>query len=468
MPVYNVMDYGAAGDGVQNDARAIQKAIDACHKAGGGMVLVPGGKVFLSGTVTLKSHVNLHVEYGTKVLASPDPADYPNTDLRCMIEARGACNIALTGGGTIDGNGRRFIEGDLTYIYQPMDPALRARLVGLLDCRGVTVRDLTLLDSANWCLHLVGCEDVVIHGLRILNDLKMPNCDGIDPDHCRNVRISDCHIQAGDDCIVLKTTAGYRQFGPTENITVTGCTLISTSAAIKIGSESTQDFRNLVFQSCVIRNSSRGLAIQLRDQGNVENVVFANMTVETRLFEDHWWGKAEPIYVTAIRRFRDEPDSYPEWNPTGAIGRVRHVRFSNLLCSGENGAFLSGNPDSPLEDIVLDNVRLEVDKWTKWPGGRHDYRPCDKAGPAFRDPRKDPGLVDHPTAGVFIQHARDVVLHGVTVAWGSERPPYFRHALEANNVDGLRLEGFSGQPAHPGDDARRLDQVHLSNEGSQL
>ncbi len=464
MPVYNVIDFGAAGDGVQNDARAIQKAVDACHAAGGGTVLVPSGKVFLSGTVVLKSHVNFKVDHGARLLGSPDLADFPNADLRCLIEARGANDIALTGGGTIDGNGKRFIVEDLKYIFQPQPEGLRPRLIGLLDCHQVSVRDITLTDSANWCLHLVGCEDVTIHGIRILNDLKMPNCDGIDPDHCRNVRISNCHIRCGDDCIVLKTTQAHRRFGSTENITVTGCTLMSTSAAIKIGSESTQDFRNLVFESCVIRGSSRGLAIQLRDQGCVENVVFANMTVETRLFEDHWWGKAEPIYVTAIPRFRGDPESYPEWNPSGAVGRIRHIRFSNILCRSENGAFLAGCADSPLEDVVLDNVRLEVDKWTKWPGGRHDYRPCDKLGSAFRDPRNDPGLVEHPTAGVFIEQARDITLRDVRVAWGATCPSPFRHALEAHDVDGLRLADFRGRSAHPDrDEPRLLNQVRLAD-----
>jgi hypothetical protein len=455
MSTFNISDHGAAGDGVHLDTGTIQRTIDACHAAGGGTVLVPGGKTFLTGTVTLKSHVNFHLEHGARLISATEPADFPNDDLRCLIEARGAHDIALTGGGTIDGRAKLFMAEDLKYIYAPRG-TWRPRLIGLVDCRQVTVRDLTLADAANWCLHLVGCEDVVVHGLRILNDLKVPNCDGIDPDHCRNVHISDCHIEAGDDCIVLKTTKEYTRFGPTENITVTGCTLISTSAAIKIGTESTQDFRNLVFDACHIRSSSRGLAIQLRDQGNVENVLFANCTVETRLFEDHWWGKAEPIYVTALHRFQHSPDALPAWNPTGAVGRVRKVRFSNILCRGENGAFLAGSPDSPLEDIVLDNVRVEVDKWTKWPGGRHDRRPCDVLGSAFRDPKDDPGLLAHPTAGVFIEHARDVLLRDVRVAWGTNRPEYFRHALEAHHVEGLELVRFRGEAAHPDRAAAQL------------
>jgi hypothetical protein len=446
-----ITDFGAIADGQTLSTAAIQQAIDACHANGGGQVVVPAGQTFLTGTVTLKSRVELHVETGARLLGSANIEDFPSTDLRCLIEGRDAEDVALTGLGTIDGQSQKFVVRDLQYIWEPVGYAKRPRLVGFQNCRRVTISQLTLSNSVNWTLHMIGCENVDIHNLRILNDLKFLNCDGINPDHCRNVRIANCHIEAGDDCIVLKTTKEHTHLGPTENITVTNCVLVSTSAALKIGTESVCDFRNIVFSNCVIRNSSRGLAIQLRDQGNVENVIFSNMIVETRLFEDHWWGKAEPIYVTAIHRFASEkdPSVLPPWNPTGALGRVRNIRFSNILCRGENGLFIAGSPDSPIEDLVLDDIRVEVNKSSKWPGGRHDRRPCDALGPSFRDPTKDPGLTEHPTSGVFIEHARDITLRDVRVHWGENRPPYYRHALHARHVDGLALDRFRGEAAHP-------------------
>lgn len=452
--LFDIAAHGARGDGATNDSVAIQRAIDACHEAGGGTVVVPSGRTFLTGTVSLRSHVHLLVEAGARLISAEDPGDFPNADLRCMIEARDCEHIAVTGFGVIDGRAKLFMAEDLGTIYRPKDPKWRPRLIGLVGCRHVTFRDITLRDAANWCLHMSGCEDVVIHGIRIFNDLKVPNCDGIDPDHCRNVHISDCHIESGDDCIVIKNTARFRDYGPTENIIVTGCTLMSTSAAIKIGSESVDDFRNLVFNACTIRSSSRGLAIQLRDQGNVENVIFSNMTVETRLFDEHWWGKAEPIYVTAIPRFgeRAQASELPDWNPDGGLGRIRNVRFSNILCRSENGAFIAGSPRSLIQDITLDNVRLEIDKWTKWPGGKHDRRPCDKIGADFRDPTQDPGLAEHATSGIFIQHARDITVRNSKIVWGKTRPDYFQHALEAENASGLKLENFTGEAAHPSRD----------------
>ncbi|MCC5828836.1 MAG: right-handed parallel beta-helix repeat-containing protein [Phycisphaeraceae bacterium] len=455
MADFVITDYGAAGDGQSYDTGAVQRAIDAAHQAGGGRVVVPGGRVYLSATFRLRSFVELHLEPGSRIIGGPEKADYPNASLRCLVEAVDCDCIAITGMGEIDGQAHLHMVEDLKYIYRGNE--WRPRLMGLIRCRRVTIRDVTLRNSANWGLHMTGCEDVVIHGIRILNDLKVPNCDGIDPDHCRNVRISDCHIECGDDCIVLKNTKEFGGYfsepdcGPTENITVTGCTLISTSAAIKIGTESVSDFRDIVFDGCVIRSSSRGLAIQLRDQGNIENVIFSNMIVETRLFEKHWWGRAEPIYVTALRRFgQADREQLPDWNRDNRLGRVRHVRFSNVLCRGENGVFIAGSEDSPIEDLILDNVRVEIDKSSKWPGGMYDRRPCDALGPAFRDPEQDPGLFQHPTCGVYCDHAQDVRLRGVEVVWGKNRPDYFSSALKARHTRGLVLDGFRGKAAHQG------------------
>jgi hypothetical protein len=173
------------------------------------------------------------------------------------------------------------------------------------------------------------------------------------------------------------------------------------------------------------------------------------MIVETRLFDEHWWGKAEPVYVTAIPRFGGFRENLPAWNPGGRLGRVRNIRFSNILCRGENGVFIAGDGASEIENVVLDQVSIEIDKRTKWPGGRQDRRPCDSIGPAFRDPRQDPGLREHPTSGIFIEHARDIRVRDCEVRWGKNRPAYFHHALEASHVSGLKLDNFVGGSADP-------------------
>lgn len=426
--MHNILDYGAIGDGAVNDAPAIQRAIDTCAAEGGGVVWVPGGHTYLTGQLTLRSHVTLNLVSGATLLGSLDPADYPEG---ALIQADGAENLAITGTGTIDGQGVKFMREDRTYIYA-LDRLrdFRPRFIMLTRCRNVTLRDVTLRDSALWCVHLLGCEDVLIQGIRILNDLKVPNCDGIDPDRSRNVRISDCYIQAADDAIVLKARAGYDELGPCENITVTGCTLLTRSAGLKIGTESHGDIRNVVFDSCVVLGSSRGVSIQLRDGGNVENIICSNLIMRSELLYHEYWGKSEPIYISAYHR-----------RPGSPLGRVRHVRVSNVLCQGENGLFIGGSEDSVIEDVALDNVRVEIGKTSQWPGGLYDRRPYGGGD--------ETGVYAHRNAGVYVERARDVALRNVRVAWGERRPDYYGPALECHDVEGLELAGFQGQAAHP-------------------
>lgn len=446
---FNVLTYHAIGDGITNDAPAIQAAIDACTAAGGGTVLLPAGRTYFSGTLQLKSNVELHVERGATLLASGNLADYPphlhsNTltngaveedDLppRAFIIAYQAHRVAISGGGVIDGNGRSFVGEDLGYIYQ-MAGALqyfqRPFTLFLIGCNHLTMRDITIRDGAFWTLRLTGCEDALIHGIRILNDLKLPNSDAIDLDRCRNVRISDCHIEAGDDAICLKTNRGTAAFGPCENITVTGCTLMTTSSALKLGNESYGPMRNIIFDACIIRSSHRGLSLHLGHPGDIENVIFSNIIIETRLFHHLWWGRGEPIYISAA-----------PWN-VAKTGRIRHIRFSNILARSENGVFIQGWEPGLIEDIQLENVRLELDKWSKWPGGRQDFRPCPGGEAA--------GMPDHPTVGFFINNATNVTLRHCQLVWGQNPPDYFHHALEATGVvTGLTLENFQGESAHP-------------------
>ena len=451
MAIYSIVDFGAVGDGETLDTKAIQKAIDACTAGGGGTVLVPSGRTYLSGSVWLKSNVELHVERGATLLGSANIDDYPAYAWprakkgTTFLAAEGADRVAVTGGGVICGNGKAFMESLDRYHYK--GKRQRPHTLSFDGCTNVTFRDVTFEDGANWTLALSQCVDVVISGIRILNDLALPNCDGIDPDHCRNVRISDCYIQAGDDCIVIKNRAECPDGGPSENITITNCVLVSTSTAIKIGTESIDDFRNITVQNCVIRGSNRGLSIQLRDHGNVENVLFANCLIETRFFSPGWWGRAEPIYVTAIHRA-----------PGTKLGRVRNVRFSNVLCRSEAGVFIAGSEDSPIEDLVLDNVRVEIDKWSKWPGGVQDRRPCMSPNTDFGiAPEKDVGLRPYPTAGVFAEHATRLTLRNVDVVWGANRQDSWKHALEAHHCDDLRLVDFRGEAAAEGVEATRIE-----------
>jgi hypothetical protein len=410
---FDITDFGAVGDGVTDDAPAIQAAIDRCSGSGGGAVLVPSGGRHLTGSFVLKSNVNLVLGTGAELLASTDRGHYQRDTL---IHAQDAQNLSISGRGTIQGQGRSFMREELPHIYRA-EP-WRPRLMILENCRNVRLTDFTIRDSPLWTVHLAGCDDVAIRSLTILNDRRIPNCDGIAVDSSRNVRISDCHIEAGDDCIVLKALETYARYGPCENVTVHGCTLESTSAALKIGTETVNDIRNVVFSGCVIRDSHRGLAIMLRDGGTVENILFSDMIVETRYFHPDWWGAAEPIHVTALPRTAQTPP-----------GRVRNVRFSNILCRSENGALLHGFPGSAPDDVRLENVRITLERRTDQAGERQDLRPSHLEG-----------LSQRPAAGVYGRHVRDLVMDGVIVHWGDGIGA--GNALDLEHVSGLENRHF--------------------------
>lgn len=388
--IYNVVDYGAVGNKMVDDAKAIQKAIDECSAQGGGTVLLPANHTFMSGPLCLKSNVNLHLEATAVLIANPDESIYnlsafgENRGEGMMwICANGADNISITGKGTIHGNGIAFMgkELDDSYELKPVttfDP--RPHVLTLIDVDNLTIRDITIRDGAYWTVHLIGCNGAVIDGISLLNNLKIRNGDGIDLDHSRNVRISNCHITSGDDCICLKNRREFEQYGPCHDITVTNCVMTSRSCAIKIGSENMDSIYNVVFDNCIITRSNRGLGIQNRDEGTVTDVMFSNIIMDCQLWSDVWWGKAEPIYVTSYPRangnHKDANWRFPKGETVGRCGEVSRIYFNNIVANSENGCFVGGDVEGKVNNVHFSNVRLVRKKVTAYEGGAIDLRPC--------------------------------------------------------------------------------------------
>ena len=388
--IFNVMDYGAKGDETTDDAVAIQKAIDDCSAQGGGRVLLPSSYTFMSGPLCLKSNVDLHLEATATLIANPDEAIYnlsafgENRGEGMMwIYANGADNISITGKGTIHGNGIAFMgkELDDSYELKPVttfDP--RPHVLTLIGVNKLSIRDITIRDGAYWTVHLIGCDGAVIDGISLLNNLKIRNGDGIDLDHSRNVRISNCHITSGDDCICLKNRREFEQYGSCHDITVTNCVMTSRSCAIKIGSENMDSIYNVVFDNCVITRSNRGLGIQNRDEGTVTDVVFSNIIMDCQLWSDVWWGKAEPIYVTSYPRangnHKDANWRFPKGETVGRCGEVSRIFFNNITAVSENGCFVGGDVKGKVNNVYFNNVRLFNKKVTDYKGGQIDLRPC--------------------------------------------------------------------------------------------
>jgi len=444
--VYNIVNFGAVANTQTDNARAIQKAIDAASASGGGKVVVPAGGVYMAGPFDLKSNIVFEVEVNAKVLANPDEKVYTKSAFRdnkgegtIWIGGERLQNVTICGSGTIDGNGISFMgaEFDDSYVLKPfqvVDP--RPHLLTIVGGKNIRIRDLTIRNSAYWTVHLIGCDDVAIDNITLLNSLKVRNSDGIDLDHSKNVRISNCYIESGDDCICLKNRREYEEFGVCENIVVSNCTMTSRSCAIKIGSENIDRISHVLINNCIIKKSNRGIGIQNRDEGTVSDVSFSNIIIDSHLFSDVWWGKAEPIYVTAYRRAKgnnkDAGWRFPKGQTEGKVGAVSNIYFSNIKCVSENGIYVGGETADMVSNIVFDGIDITLNKTTAIAGGVYDRRPSQVEG-----------LLKVNTSAFYLDNANHIKISNSSVNWGPNRPPYFRKAVEKKQVSDLKIDHLS-------------------------
>jgi len=436
------MDYGAKGDGITDDATAIQTAINTCSQSGGGTVLVPAGHTFMCSPFELASFVELRLEPNSRLLANPDESVYTESAFRenrgegmMWIHGKDLKQVSITGTGTIDGNGIAFMGEELedSYELKPItdfDP--RPHVLTLINVEKTVIRDITIRNSAYWTVHLIGCNDASIDGITILNDLKIRNGDGIDIDHSKNVRIANCHIESGDDCICLKNRREFEEYGSCEDIVVTNCTMVSRSCAIKIGSENMDKINNVLFNNCIIKESNRGIGIQNRDEGTVTNVIFSNMIVDCMFFSDVWWGKAEPIYVTsyprAIGNHKDAGWRFPKGATEGRCGEVSHIYFTNIKCTSENGIFVGGDTPEKVNHIYFKDVDLMLQKRTTYKGGIYDKRPCNGEG-----------FIYDKTYGFYLDTASNISISNSHTTWGDIRPDQAAEGVKQKNVSNLMI-----------------------------
>lgn len=426
---FDVRDFGAVGNGTTPDTAAIQRAIDAAAAAGGpARVLLRGGQRYLIGSLHLKAGLDFHLADDAELLVSTEPRDFPS---RAALNALDAPGLRLTGTGRINGRSREFMThfDERDEWWRPKE--FRPRLAVFTGCKDLEVRDVTFFEAPSWTLHLVGCSGVLVDRVKIRNQLDVPNCDGIDPDHCRDVEIRNCDIVCGDDAIVIKATRAGLAYGGCENIVVKDCLLETQDSGVKIGTETVADIRRVRFERCEIKTSCRGCTIQLRDEGHVSDIEFRDIRFSARYHSAPWWGRGEAISFTAIPR-----------TPETKVGTISDVRVINVTGRAENSTRVSGSTRSRIRDVRFENVGLTLDRWTKYPGAVWDNRPTTAQS----------DLEPHATPAIHVRHADNVSFKDCRVAWGPNPPDYFTHALEAEHVTGLSHAGLSGEAAHPGRD----------------
>ncbi|HVX83864.1 MAG TPA: glycosyl hydrolase family 28 protein [Phycisphaerae bacterium] len=458
MKTFNVLDFGAAGDGTTLDTDALQKAIDSAsaHAAAAGgvtksRVLLPGKKKFLVGCLTLRSNIDFHLADDAQLLVSTTRTDYHETshgshggDGPGVLTGDNLRNLSFSGTGIINGRSPDFMDhfDSVNEWWRPK--SWRPRLLLLTGCQDLELQGITIKDAPSWTVHLLGCQRVLIDAITIANQLDVPNCDGIDPDHCQDVEIKNCHITCGDDGIVIKTTRqpppapGAPDYGPSENIRISDCTIRTQDSCLKIGTETVSDIRNIRFERCKLLDGCRGICIQLRDQGNISNIDFRDITFTARYFSDPWWGRGEGISFTAIPRTFGSP-----------LGKLSNVRVANVTGRCENSARIDAAASGFISDILFDNVHLTLDRWTKYKGGVFDNRPTK----ALED------IEPHNTPAFFVRHAANVTLQNCRADWGNNIPDYFSYALEMQNSVGVRHPGFIGHAAHPDRDPAMMTKI---------
>lgn len=433
----DVKKFGAKGDGKTLDTAPIQKAIDRVNLSGGGTVNIPAG-TYLVGTLVLKDNVNLHLQTGAELLGSPDYRNYTEIihkfDSRTnglyakyfVIFAEGARNISITGFGTINGNGlKNYLKDD------PQN--LRPFTIRLVNCRNVIIRDVHILEAANWTLHLLGCTDVNVDGVVIENGVD-GNRDGIDIDCCQRVTVSNSRFSTGDDAIVMKASNDIL----CQDITITNCLIRTRASAIKTGTESNGGFKNITVSNCIIKDIPRHAGIELMtvDGGVMENILIENITMEN---------VATPIFIRLGIRVRP----FKSGQYVSRVDDVKDITLNNIsVLNAKLPSSIMGLHNKKIRNITISNYTVRNSEiQTPTPYNKVPFE-------EFSYPMAIM-FQNLPAFGIYCRNVEDIHMQNITMYPADKET---RPALGFDRVNDLDLLSVRG-----GNKNQTSPLVHLRN-----
>ncbi|KRD61318.1 glycoside hydrolase [Flavobacterium sp. Root935] len=445
---YLITAYGAVGDGKTLNTKAIQKAIDAANKNKGGRVIFSKGK-FLSGSIVLKSGVELFFEEGAVLLGSINPNDYPKYgEIRALIVANESKNIAVNGKGIIDGQGRELalaidslhhtgVRIDPKYNYRRMRPEDgRGKLISFVKCDSITMTHITLKNSPGWVQCFTDCKNIVIDAMQV-NSRAYWNNDGIDIDGCENVRITNCNVNAADDGICLKSEVpGLHN----NNIYIANCTIRSSANAVKFGTGSYGSFKNVTIENINVFDTFRSaVAIESVDGAAIENINVSNITAVNT-------GNA--ILIRLGHRNGDKP------------GYIKNVSVKNVKVQVPFGrpdidydmrgpevdyfhntfpASIVGIPGHLIENVTLENIEIT------YPGRASKgmaYHPLSRLKDVKENISGYPEFTmfgELPSWGFYVRHVNGIEMKNIKLILEKED---FRPAFVFDDVQNLTMKGI--------------------------
>ncbi|XP_057995667.1 probable polygalacturonase [Hevea brasiliensis] len=368
----SLTEFGGVGDGKTLNTKAFQSAIANLSQYGpdgGAQLIVPPGK-WLTGSFNLTSHFTLFLQEGAVLLASQNEADFPIIDtlpsygreqnftdgrFASLILGMNLTDVVITGhNGTIDGQGAPWWDR----YKQGLLKATRPFLIELLYTNQLQISNITLTNSPSWHVHPIYCSNVVIQEVTILAPVEVPNTDGINPDSCTNVRMEDCYIVSGDDCIAIKS--GWDQYGikvgmPTQHLVVRRLTCISPkSATIAIGSEMSGGIQDVRVEDVTAINTESGVRIKTAPGrgGYVKDIFVRRMTMKTMKYV---------FWITGA--YKTHVDNGYDPN---ALAQINNINYRDIVAENVNiTASLDGFDKAPFTGICISNATVTLSETAK-------------------------------------------------------------------------------------------------------